>query len=58
MKTWKSYQTRNLKKIMLKFIRDENTNREDFQNRIIAEIQQIKTKLDVRNIKLKALSTE
>ena len=40
---------------MLKFLRDVDTKQEDFRNRIIAEIQQIKTKLDDQELKIESL---
>ena len=46
---------KEFKKIVLKFFRDEHTKLEDLQNRIIAEIQQIKTKLDDQKHKIKSL---
>ena len=46
---------KEFKKIMLKFIRDEEKKREDFRNCIIAEIQQIKTKLDDQELKIESL---
>ena len=46
---------KELMKIMLKFLRDVDTKLEDFQNRIITEIQQIKTKLDAQDHKFESL---
>lgn len=46
---------KELMKIMLKFLRDVDTKLEDYQNRIITEIQQIKTKLDAQENKIESL---